>query len=788
MARRTRRAISTLIYIIIIVIVAALIPLHLIRTEAPDWSTTFYVDCWAPASGDGGSWEGAFQTIQEGIDAACDGDTVIVAGGLYPENIYFKGKSITVRSSNPLDPHVVATTVIHGSQAGSVVTFSGTEEKSCVLSGMTICGGRALIGGGIHGGSGTRATIRNNVIVENDAEYGAGLAYCDGRIQNNVIAANYAFACGGGLCDCSAALLNNTIIGNSAPAGGGLGWCDGNVLNCIIWGNAAADGAQLYESSVATYSCIQDWTEGGDGNICEDPCLLDPDGRDNDPETYEDNDYRLAADSPCIDAGKNEDWVWEAIDLDGNPRILFGRASLIVDMGAYEYVPALEIVTTSLPGGVEGEVYTEQLEATGGLPPYAWSIGGGNLPEGLSLDPTSGQISGTPTRAGVGTSAFVVRVTDNQPSPCVDEKTFSITVLSATAVAEARYGEDVDELDDELDDLMPEGSGWWIENNAAYAASWSRYLDLVPKYPEKRDELERKALEVLYRSRQFRLYNQLAEEFLSRCTDPEIRRQVLDWYLHSALEVPDATEEDYSKVIDIADLLAGDEQHSDRARLEEYRCLAEIRRISFPPPENFWWVKGNPLYANSYLDVLALREGRPSSEIEIIEYEALKILSRSQQYSRFCDLVEEFLPHMTTSWRHTMVLDWYLHCASCWGAGDCLKTMGIGKLLQSRPDYWDRGRIINFVFDTILRYKGAEGAYPYLLAELRQATDEKEVLMALKYSYKYPGIFEGMEPEEIARLYLSKEQFIARTKANVDAIVQLKTTAARYEAMAGRGM
>jgi hypothetical protein len=50
-----------------------------------------------------------------------------------------------------------------------------------------------------------------------------------------------------------------------------------------------------------------------------------------------DGDYHLLPDSLCIDAGKNEDWMRRAVDLDGNRRIWRGRVSLTVDIGAYEY-------------------------------------------------------------------------------------------------------------------------------------------------------------------------------------------------------------------------------------------------------------------------------------------------------------------------------------------------------------------------------------------------------------------------------------------------------------------
>jgi hypothetical protein len=76
------------------------------------------------------------------------------------------------------------------------------------------------------------------------------------------------------------------------------------------------------------------WPDGYD-----DPQFVDPDGPDNNPETLDDNDFRLTAESPCIDKGENDDWMWTATDLDGNPRILDGGLSLTVDMGAYEYRP-----------------------------------------------------------------------------------------------------------------------------------------------------------------------------------------------------------------------------------------------------------------------------------------------------------------------------------------------------------------------------------------------------------------------------------------------------------------
>ena len=71
---------------------------------------------------------------------------------------------------------------------------------------------------------------------------------------------------------------------------------------------------------------------------------------------------------------------------------------------------ALSVATTALPGATVGVAYTTTLAGSGGTTPYTWSLVGGALPAGISLDSASGEISGTPTN--VTTASFDVRVTD----------------------------------------------------------------------------------------------------------------------------------------------------------------------------------------------------------------------------------------------------------------------------------------------------------------------------------------------------------------------------------------
>jgi hypothetical protein len=73
--------------------------------------------------------------------------------------------------------------------------------------------------------------------------------------------------------------------------------------------------------------------------------------------------------------------------------------------------PPLVVTTASLASGTQNTAYSATVSATGGTPPYTWSVVSGSLPAGLSLATSSGAISGTPT--GSGTSSFTVQVADS---------------------------------------------------------------------------------------------------------------------------------------------------------------------------------------------------------------------------------------------------------------------------------------------------------------------------------------------------------------------------------------
>lgn len=89
----------------------------------------------------------------------------------------------------------------------------------------------------------------------------------------------------------------------------------------------------------------------------------------------------------------------------------------------------LSITTTSLPNGQVGTVYSIALTATGGTTPYVWTLTSGTLPAGLTLNASTGIISGTPT-AAVNAVALTFTVTDS--STPAQTKSVSLTLTIAT--------------------------------------------------------------------------------------------------------------------------------------------------------------------------------------------------------------------------------------------------------------------------------------------------------------------------------------------------------------------
>ncbi|NQV18680.1 MAG: T9SS type A sorting domain-containing protein [Armatimonadetes bacterium] len=160
-------------------------------------------------------------TIQNGIYAAVDADTVLVAEGTYEENINFDGKNIVVASNYIItqDTVQVNQTIIDGNQNGTVVTFENGENDTAVLTGFTITNGSGnqdQFGGGIVIVNESQPTLEYLVITENTALRGAGI-YCNdfSELTMNSVLLSYNVAdniAGGIYCINSNMHLENCVF------------------------------------------------------------------------------------------------------------------------------------------------------------------------------------------------------------------------------------------------------------------------------------------------------------------------------------------------------------------------------------------------------------------------------------------------------------------------------------------------------------------------------------------------------------------------------------------------
>ena len=277
-------------------------------------------------------------TIQGAIDVAQVGNTVLVAPGIYRENISLMGKEITVRSvAGP------GMTIIDGDRAGSVVTFTNGETEGTVLDGFTLRNGRGTfitgpyMGVGCYAGGGifcegSTPTIKNCKIISNYAYLGGGiyLRASTPTITNCMIIKNWATGIvhgGGGIYleNSSPTITNCTVSTNFANQYGGGIFCwnsSPTITNSILWSDYSIFDSEIHVrtgSPVVTYSDVQGgWS--GQGNI------------DSDPLFVSNRNYHIRPSSPCVNAGTD---AGVYTDIDGHYRP-WGYG---FDMGADEYWP-----------------------------------------------------------------------------------------------------------------------------------------------------------------------------------------------------------------------------------------------------------------------------------------------------------------------------------------------------------------------------------------------------------------------------------------------------------------
>jgi parallel beta-helix repeat protein len=198
-------------------------------------------------------------TIQVGINAAVDGDTVLVADGTYTgegnRDIDFLGKAIVVMSENGPDSTMIDCEGDSLDQHRGFICTS-YEDSGSVIQGFTIragyvCGYPDEEGGAIYCLF-SSPTIKDNRFVENRASYGSVL-YCEYAAPNvtgNTIEGNVAAYGATILCNQASPIIrDNTILSNTAGAFGGGIYCwnsSPSIENNTFDGNRASAGGAIF--------------------------------------------------------------------------------------------------------------------------------------------------------------------------------------------------------------------------------------------------------------------------------------------------------------------------------------------------------------------------------------------------------------------------------------------------------------------------------------------------------------------------------------------------------------
>lgn len=191
-----------------------------------------------------------YPTIQAGIDAAVDGDTVLVADGTYTgtgnKDIDFEGKAIVVISDGGAENCIIDCQI-----SGRGFYFHSGEDSASILVGFKIINGFVADGGGgLRFESSSSPQILSCIISDDSSSSHGGGIYCDASspiLENCSISENAVsgmYSCGGGIyCDGSSPIITDCIIdGNTAPTNIGgifLSSSEPMMTNCTISNNSS---------------------------------------------------------------------------------------------------------------------------------------------------------------------------------------------------------------------------------------------------------------------------------------------------------------------------------------------------------------------------------------------------------------------------------------------------------------------------------------------------------------------------------------------------------------------
>ncbi len=391
------------------------------------------------------NWETAAHVIQDAIDLADVGDAVWVTDGVY--NAITVDRAIAVRSVNgPKVTSIPGLTtngvndrcafLADGSLLDGFTLRDGRSgggdgggvfcaNTNVIVTNCVIVGNIGYVGGGVFGGSLYDCTISGNTVtyyvggggacgavlyhcllISNTACYNGGGAL-DSELHFCEIRDNSVCYDGGGTFHCTA--YDCVYRGNSAGQCGGAA-AYGTLYNCLLSGNlSSSSGGGSYCSDLRNCTVIGNSNRGMAWGVAYNSIIYynQPEGGDAISDDlhncctpnsgYVQGEYftdapgivslespRLLASSPCINAGTNEDWMGDALDLDGMP-----RTNGIVDIGAHEYWPQTRtgdisvIVSAPMRLAVPGAALGFSAAMEGQVDDCSWAFGDGATATGL---------------------------------------------------------------------------------------------------------------------------------------------------------------------------------------------------------------------------------------------------------------------------------------------------------------------------------------------------------------------------------------------------------------------
>lgn len=180
----------------------------------------------------------AYQTIQSAINAANDGDVVLVYPGERREMLNFRGKTIVLQSQNPGDIETIEKTIITH-DTGPIITLKDIENNP-IIRGFTFRGGDSMNGGAIHIDN-SSPTISHSIFENNQATYGGAIYVFYGEetvITENTFKDNSALEHGGALSirySPRTSITHNVFLQNTANEGGAVHISSSD--KCILYEN-----------------------------------------------------------------------------------------------------------------------------------------------------------------------------------------------------------------------------------------------------------------------------------------------------------------------------------------------------------------------------------------------------------------------------------------------------------------------------------------------------------------------------------------------------------------------